>query len=227
MFELVEAIEADDTHDIADELGDVLFQIFFIAALYQASGRFSLETVLERNLQKMIRRHPHVFGSEEAQDPSEVRERWRQIKKQERGEGQHSILDSVPSGLPALMRAFRISERAAGIGFEWDDLDGVMAQVESEWAEFRAEMTPPESVDSNRCNMVMEFGDLLFSMVNVARLAKIHPETALSRSTRKFMLRFKQMESMARDKDQALEDLPREEMENLWQVAKGREKRGS
>ena len=223
MFELVEAVEADDTEAIREELGDVLFQVIFIAALYQESGRFSLESALQQNLEKMIRRHPHVFGTEKAESAAQVKKRWRQIKQQEKGQGVHSILDSVPSGLPALMRAFRISERAAGIGFDWADLDGVMAQVESEWAEFKAEIVSAEPVDSNRPNISMEFGDVLFSLVNVARLARIHPETALSRSTRKFMLRFRQMEIKARETGRALEDLSRDEMEQLWIEAKRNE----
>ena len=220
MFELVEAVEADDTDAVREELGDVVFQVLFIAALYQEGGRITLKSVLEQIIQKMIRRHPHVFGTEHADNTAQVKERWRQIKQQEKGKSDHSILDSIPSGLPALMRAFRISERAAGIGFDWADLDGVMEQVESEWAEFKAEVRTTKENDSNRPNMTMEFGDVLFSMANVARLAHIHPETALSRSTRKFISRFKQMETMARKTGKALEDLTRDEMERLWTAAK-------
>ena len=223
MFELVEAVEQDDTDAIREELGDVLFQLVFIAALFQEAGRFSLESVLEQNLQKMIRRHPHVFGTERAESTPQVKALWRQIKQQEKGAGDQSLLDSVPSGLPALLRAFRVSERAAGIGFDWADLNSVMAQVESEWAEFKAEVSTAEPVDPDRSNMTMEFGDVLFSLVNAARLARIHPETALSRSTQKFMLRFKQMETMAREKGRPLEDLPRDEMERLWVAVKSKE----
>ena len=220
MFELVEAVEADNTEAIEEELGDVLFQVVFLAALYQEAGRFSLESALEHNIQKMIRRHPHVFGTETVENADQVKERWRQIKQQEKGHNPLSILDSVPAGLPAIMRAFRISERAAGIGFDWADLDGVMAQVESEWAEFKAEIGSSGDMDTDRSDMAMEFGDVLFSLVNVARLAHIHPETALSRSTRKFMHRFKAMEAMARKAGQSLETLPRDEMERLWMAAK-------
>ncbi len=223
LFELVEAIEADDTEAIQEELGDVLFQVIFVAALYQEAGRFSLEAVLERNLDKMIRRHPHVFGDERVNNATEVKDRWRKIKQQEKADTDRSVLESVPSGLPALMRSFRLSERAAGIGFDWPDLSGVMQQVESEWREFKDELHASVPSDSGRTRLEMEFGDLLFSMVNVARLANIHPETALLRSTRKFLLRFKQMETMARKSGTPLEDLPRDKMERLWETVKSRE----
>jgi tetrapyrrole methylase family protein/MazG family protein len=221
MYELVEAVEADDTDAIREELGDVLFQVIFLASLYDEMRRFSLEAVVEENLSKMIRRHPHVFGDSRVDSVSEVRSRWREIKRQEKASDDGSVLDSIPSGMPALMRAFRVSERAAGTGFDWPDLAGVMGQVESEWNEFKAEFEMPDTDSGNRENMAMEFGDLLFSMINVARLARIHPETALSRSTQKFTRRFKQMETMARrQRGRALDDLPREEMERLWSAAK-------
>lgn len=219
MFELVEAINSNDPEGVLEELGDVLFQLLFVAHMYQQDGRFSLEQVLERIIQKMIRRHPHVFGSEKVKDASEVKAQWRRIKQQEKG-SQDSLLDAIPSGMPALMRAFRVSERAAGTGFDWDTLEGVMAQTQDEWREFKDEVDKPNAMETNKQKITMELGDVLFSLVNVARLAKVHPETALSRSTQKFIRRFKQMETMAIADHHRLEGLSKDEMEQLWEKAK-------
>ena len=225
VFELVEAIEADDTAEIMEEMGDALFQIFFLMVLYQQEGRFSLTEVLGRNLAKMIHRHPHVFGTDKVESAGQVKERWRQIKAQEKSQNEgtpmNSILDSVPSGLPALMRAYRISERAAGTGFDWDSVEGVVAQTESEWQEFKEELrflSQEASVDLDRAQM--EFGDVLFTMINVARLVGIHPESALSQSTLKFIKRFKKMEAMATEQGRSISDVPRQEMELLWAAVK-------
>lgn len=222
-YELVEAILADNDTAIREELGDVLFQVLFLLSMYQQAGQLTLEEVLAQNLEKMIRRHPHVFGKENIDTAGEVKQRWKEIKQQEKGDSdtRTSLLDSVPAGMPGLMRAYRISERAAAAGFEWDHLGEVIEQVESEWAEFKAELhldQPDVKVDQGKA--VMEFGDVLFSMINVARKAGLHPETALSDSTRKFIGRFQKMEGLAAEKNMRLEDLPREEMESLWRVAK-------
>lgn len=219
MFELVEAINTNDADGVLEELGDVLFQLLFVAHMYQQDGRFSLEQVLERIIQKMVRRHPHVFGSEKVDNAGEVKEQWRRIKQQEKG-SQDSLLDSIPAGMPALMRAYRVSERAAGTGFDWDTLEGVMAQAQEEWSEFKAEVDKPNAIKANKQKITMELGDVLFSLVNVARLAKVHPETALSRSTQKFIRRFKQMETMAAAENHHLEGLSKDEMELLWNKAK-------
>jgi nucleoside triphosphate diphosphatase len=219
MYELVEAIAADERDAVLEELGDVLFQILFVCYLYEQMGHLSFEQVLERIIGKMVHRHPHVFGSEKVATAGEVKVRWRQIKQQEKGV-RSSLLDSVPQGLPALMRAYRISERAAGTGFDWDSLQGVIAQAESEWAEFKAEAGDGGIPPMDQEEAAMELGDVLFTLVNVARLAGIHPETALTRSTRKFIRRFKHMEALAAEKNSTLESLPRDEMERLWQAAK-------
>lgn len=219
MFELVEAIHTNDPDGVLEELGDVLFQLLFVAHMYQQDGQFSLEQVLDRIIQKMIRRHPHVFGSEKVDSAGQVKKQWRRIKQQEKGV-KDSLLDSIPSGMPALMRAFRVSERAAGTGFDWDTLAGVMAQAQEEWGEFKAELDKPDAMAANHQKITMELGDVLFSLVNVARLAKVHPETALSRSTQKFIRRFKQMEAMAAAENHRLEALSKDEMEQLWNSAK-------
>lgn len=217
-YELVEAIAANDTAAIQEELGDVLFQILFLVYLYQQEGRFQFSDVLAQNIGKMIRRHPHVFGTDKVDSAGQVKKRWREIKKEEK-KATGSLMDSVPPGMPALMRAYRISERAVGAGFEWGNLNEVLAQAESEWTEFKHELGR-ESRAIENSNAALEFGDVLFTLINVARWANIHPETALTRSTQKFIQRFKKMESMAARQDRTLETVPRDEMEALWEAVK-------
>lgn len=224
IYELVDAIASDDTKAILEELGDVLFQVFFTAYIYEQDHRFSFPQVLQKIIGKMIHRHPHVFGSEKVETTGEVKKQWQRIKQEEKGK-QHSLLDSIPAGMPALMRAYRISERAAGTGFDWDTLSGVMHQVEQEWAEFSAEVKDAPTGEKAKAKATMEFGDVLFTMVNAARLAGIHPETALSRSTQKFIKRFKYMEARAAGSHMRLESMPRDEMERLWQAAKESERK--
>jgi MazG family protein len=216
IFELFDAIAADNPEEICEELGDVLFQIFFIAGLYQEKGRFSIEDVARLNAEKMTRRHPHVFGKENAQTTETIRERWHQIKMKEKTRApESSILDSVPAGLPALMRAYRISERAARTGFDWPDLSGVMLKVEEEWCEFKSALTKNDSDQT-----ALEFGDLLFTLMNVARFVGVHPATALTASTQKFVRRFKIMEKAASEKGRKIGSLTPEEMDALWKAAK-------
>jgi tetrapyrrole methylase family protein/MazG family protein len=224
VYELVEAVTADDTDAICEELGDVLFQILFLAALYQEEGRFTLAEALDRIHDKMIRRHPHVFGDDKLDSAHQVKQRWRQIKKREKGNAQ-SLLASIPTGMPALMRAYRISERVAGIGFDWEDLSSVMAQTESEWHEFKDEINrkAPLSDEANN-DVAMEFGDVLFTMVNVARLSGVHPERSLIGAIQKFIGRFQQMEAMAARKGRDLDMYTRDDLEQMWQQVKTREK---
>ncbi len=225
MYELVEAITADDTDAICEELGDVIFQILFLAIMYQEQGRFTLSESLEQIREKMIRRHPHVFGREKADSARMVKQRWRQIKKREKGNSQ-SLLASVPTGMPALMRAYRISERAAGIGFDWEDLPSVMAQAELEWTEFKEEIDrAADSLDEHHTDTAMEFGDVLFTLVNVARLAGVHPERSLIRSIQKFISRFQRMEIMAAEQKRDLEAFERQDLERMWKRVKDEEKR--
>ncbi|NJL59265.1 MAG: nucleoside triphosphate pyrophosphohydrolase [Desulfobacteraceae bacterium] len=219
VHELVEAIRSRDIENICEELGDVLFLVFFVANLFGEQGKFDIYDVLSLNLEKMIGRHPHVFGTDTVENAEEVRQRWHQLKKKEKNhDSDKSLMDSVPTSLPALMRAYRISERAARIGFDWDDLSGVMRKTEEEWNEFKAELGKAESDQSN--NSSSEFGDILFTLVNVARFAKVHPETALAESVAKFEKRFRYMEKAALTRGMQLESVPREDMEKLWDQAK-------
>lgn len=220
VYELVEAVTQDDTEAIREELGDVVFQILFLAFLYQEQGRFALNEALDTIREKMIRRHPHVFGQDSVNDTHEVRQRWRQLKKQEKHPSQ-SLLATVPEGMPALMRAYRISERAAGAGFDWQNLAAVMDQAELEWKEFKVEILDSATSSAGEPgNAAMEFGDVLFTLVNVARLAGMHPEQSLIRSIQKFIRRFQSMERMAVEQNKDLEDFSREDLERLWDRAK-------
>ena len=226
VYELVDAIESKSTEDVCEELGDVLFQILFIAHLYQKAGHFGLQDAARLNIRKMIRRHPHVFGQETAATSEEVRQRWHTIKMTEKNHaGNTGLLDSVPSGLPALIRAYRISERAARAGFDWKTISGVMEKVEEEWAEFKSEVDKlPQSglqPDSKaREKLSLEFGDVLFTLVNVARFAKLHPETSLADATRKFEKRFNHMEQAIVQNGQQIDAVSYSELNELWERAK-------
>lgn len=216
MYELIAAIESKNPDDVCEELGDVLFHILFIARTFQEMGQFDITEVSRRTTEKMIRRHPHVFGDETVDDAEEVKARWHQIKMEEKNQAQtSSILDSVPKKLPALMRAYRISSRAAKVGFDWNDALEVMIKVEEEFSELKSALA-----EKNRANVILEFGDVLFTLVNVARFAQIHPEPALVSAIKKFEKRFKHMEQAILENGKNLESLPQSEMEVFWEDAK-------
>lgn len=221
MYELVDAIEKNNPDHVCEELGDVLFHVFFIAQLFEESGNFNIETVAARNVQKMTRRHPHVFGSTPLESAEEVLRQWHTIKTAEKKPGSGgSLLDSLPSKLPALMRAYQISERVAKAGFDWNDMQGVLTKVEEEWGELKSAIRDDDSAGSNRRNVALEFGDLLFTLVNVARFAHIHPESALADATQKFEARFRQMERLLAAADKPLASLSEKEMDLFWERAK-------
>lgn len=222
MHELLEAIQLEQPEEICKELGDVLFQLVFIVQLYRESELFDFQDVVRHNIEKMIRRHPHVFGDEHLTSVQEIKKRWNQIKRQERQdttdalpESNPSLLDSVPAKLPPLLRAYRISERAAAAGFDWDDMAGVMDKVEEEWEEFK------QAIDGQNAEHVSEeFGDLLFTMTNVARFAGVHPETALTHAINKFETRYRHMEKLLSEAGKMLDSISREDVDRLWNMAK-------
>ena len=225
MYELVDAIASGDPGAVLEELGDVLFQIVFIAVLFEETGDFGIQDVVAANIEKMIRRHPHVYGNEKLDTSEQVRQRWHQIKAMEKKrDDRASLLDSVPDKLPALMKAYRISERAARTGFDWDDMQGVTDKVEEEWSEFKEALGAHAETDSpdndDRRDMAMEFGDLLFTLTNVARFAHIHPETSLNDAIWKFKKRFNYMETVLRQKGSSMDAASRREMDHLWNEAK-------
>lgn len=217
VYELLDAVESGDFEHIREELGDVLFLIVFLVRLFEEQGRFGLEGVVEGSSQKMIRRHPHVFGNDRVSSADEVKQRWHEIKKTEKHPGIVSVLDAVPSRLPALLRASQISERAARSGFDWDDVSGVIHKVEEEWNELKAELNGPPSDKVSE-----EYGDVLFALVNVARFANVHPETALSGAIRKFEKRFKYLEKQVSESGKPMASFTAEKLDQLWEAAKVR-----
>ena len=221
VFELVDAIESKDPDGVCEELGDVLFHILFLSELFREMGHFDIKDVIDFNVDKMTRRHPHVFGNERVDSVEEVRARWHQIKKEEKSLAKKaSILDSVPAGFPSLMRAYRVSERAAKTGFDWNDISGVMQKVEEEWSELKTVLKRENRSPKDQDLLSLEFGDVLFTLVNVARFAHIHPETALRNSTKKFEKRFKYMEKLITESRRNIESVPQEEKDELWEEAK-------
>jgi MazG family protein len=222
MYELVDAIASGNAQAVCEELGDVVFQVLFLAELYAETGAFDLDAVVERNLEKMIRRHPHVFGGAKVESTEAIRENWHAIKKEEQKASHHeetSLLDSIPASLPALMRSYRVSERAARTGFDWNNLAEVMTKVEEEWDEFKvAAQTAGDAHSRNEA--AIEFGDIIFTLSNVARFMKFHPETALTAAINKFERRFRCMEKAFRHQGQDLESASREEMDRAWEAAK-------
>jgi len=221
MYELVEAIESGDPRLVCEELGDVLFHIVFLSGLFEENGHFTLDDAADLNRQKMTRRHPHVFGNESVQNSEEVRQRWHQIKMTEKKTAtEGSLLDSVPSKMPALMRAYRVSERVGRYGFDWDDISEVIQKAEEEWLELKSELSLARQKSDNQEQVALEFGDVMFTLVNVARFARIHPETALNSSLKKFEKRFQYMEKVLSERGDRIDTVSRQELEHLWELAK-------
>ena len=220
-YELMDAVESGDPMEVCGELGDVLFHIFFLVSLFREMGHFDIKDVVNLNVKKMIHRHPHVFGNDTVDSADEVKKRWYKIKMEEKGlSSETSILDSIPSNLPALMRAYRISERAARTGFDWEDMSGVLEKVEEEWSELKTVLIKQKQSQENYTRVVLEFGDVLFTLVNVARFANIHPETALRDSTKKFERRFRYMEKRISKGQKDIRSISQEEKDILWEQAK-------
>ena len=211
------AIDNGDWGEIAEELGDLLFQIAFIGRLAEEAGAFSLSQVVDRVHHKMVARHPHVFGDESLADAQAVRQAWERRKLKEEP-GRASLLAGVPTSLPALLAAYRLTQKAAGVGFDWPDAGAVLKKVDEETAELRDALAV-----GNRDAMREEVGDLLFTLANLARKLDLDPEAALAGTNRKFRHRFGQVEKglAARGKNTAEATL--EEMDALWEAAKGEE----
>jgi tetrapyrrole methylase family protein/MazG family protein len=189
MYELVDAIESDDADSVREELGDVLFHIIFISRLFQEKGAFGIDDVTRDIAAKMIRRHPHVFGTDKVENTKEVRQNWQKIKQNEKKTSEkRDIIDSVPRRMPALMRAYQIGERTARYGFNRENRQHSMAALESEFERLK------QTIESNDPDRTLnDFGGYLLSLVNLARLLKIHPETALSAAVRAYEKRFREM----------------------------------
>ncbi|MDD9303775.1 MAG: nucleoside triphosphate pyrophosphohydrolase [Desulfobacter sp.] len=218
-YELEEAIVNQDLENIIEELGDVLFQVLFILEIYTRNKDFRFSEVIDGVAQKMIRRHPHVYGDSDIDSEEALNRQWEKIKCQEKKQagkgGRPSALDGVPKGMPGLLRALMVSKSAVKAGFEWENIDQILETAKSEISEFEAALEKGDKDES-----MMEFGDILFSLVNVARFAGFHPETALYRSTSKFEGRFRTMEAALKKERQDLKKMSLDQKEAHWQRAK-------
>ena len=223
-YELLAAMDRpDDQSNYVEELGDVLLQVMFQCVMAEQEGRFSFDDVANAISDKLVRRHPHVFGDVDAQDPATVLRNWEQIKQQEhRKEARHSALDGVPSTLPALLKAQRSQEKAARVGFDWKDAKGPLAKIREEIAELE-EAVATSSDTSLDEHVKEELGDLLFSVTNLARHLKADSESALEGSTAKFARRFRAVEAGAKAVGRDLKSMTLEEMDALWDKAKDAE----
>ncbi len=213
MYELADAIESDRAEDVQEELGDVLFHIVFMTRLFQETGQFSIYDVAQEITDKMIRRHPHVFGTARVDNCDAVKHNWHKIKKDEKKQGKKkSVIDSVPKRLPALMRTYQICERTARSGFDWKDAESLLKKLASELNELKQAWKGKQEE-----RIAQEFGNLLFDLVNLARFLKIHPETALSGALKTFEKRFRQMEKRVCEGGTNFESLSQAEIEQIWQ----------
>lgn len=214
-YEVAAAIDARDDVNLREELGDLLLQVVFHSQIGHDEGRFDFDAVAREVSTKLVRRHPHVFGSDQCADAAEVLRKWDDIKRAEKGNVAESALDGLPKGLPALMRAQKVQKKAAKVGFDWDDAAPVFAKVREELAEVEAALGDPEKLED-------EIGDVLFSVVNLARKLKIDAEPALHRATEKFSGRFRVVETLARERGIVLEGLPLADLDKMWDEVKAR-----
>lgn len=214
VYELCDALLAEDNQNIKKELGDVLLHVLFYSKIGEEKEEFDIVDVADSLNSKLIYRHPHVFGEIHADTPHEVELNWEQIKLKEK-DGNKSVLSGVPVTLPPLIKAYRVQEKAANVGFDWEKPSDVWEKVKEEIAEFEHEVESGEA-DDREC----EFGDLLFSLVNAARLYKIHPDSALEKTNKKFIRRFNYIESKAKEAGKPIKEMTLGEMEELWNEAK-------
>ena len=213
-YELCDAIMKKDTKEIKKELGDVLLHIVFYSKIASETNDFDIADVCNSLCDKLIFRHPHVFGEGNAKSAGEVEQSWEQIKQKEK-DGNKSVLAGVPDALPALIKCYRIQDKARNVGFDWKEKEDIWHKVEEELNEFKDEVHA-----MNQEKMEEEFGDLIFSMINAARLYKINPENALERCNRKFIRRFNHIEKRTKEENKELSQLSLEEMDAYWDEAK-------
>lgn len=213
-YELIEAIENKDPESIKEELGDLILQIVFHSQIAKEQGNFDINDVIDSIINKMINRHPHVFGEAEYKTAEEVLNQWEERKKEE-GKFGSSILEGIPISLPSLLRAYKIQSRVAKVGFDWDNVDGIIDKINEELREVQEAIK-----EGKRAKIEEEIGDLLFSIVNLARFFKIDPETALRKTNKKFEKRFKGLEKIAQQKGKSLKDMTLSEMDSLWKEIK-------
>lgn len=214
-FELAEALLKGDKKEISKELGDVLLHVIFYAKIGSETNDFDIHDVCENLANKLVYRHPHVFGEHKGvEDAGQVTKLWEQIKQTEK-DGNKSVLSGVPHSLPSLIKAYRIQDKARGVGFDWEERADVWKKVKEEIAEFEDEV---ENMDADKAEA--EFGDLMFSLINAARLYKINPDNALERTNHKFISRFNYLEEKTLKQGRDLKDMTLEEMDEIWEEAK-------
>ena len=226
-YELLAAMDRpDDRANYVEELGDVLLQVMFQCVMAEQEGRFTFDDVANAISDKLVHRHPHVFGSADAKDSATVLRNWEQIKQMEhRKEARHSALDGVPAALPALLKAQRTQEKAARVGFDWRDADGPTEKVEEELGELKAEVAARASAKpADSVRVKEELGDLVFAVCNLARHLGVDAESAAEGATAKFSRRFRAVEAAAKERGRSLRDMTLEEMDALWDEAKGAER---
>jgi len=215
MYELADAILKNDMQEVKKELGDVMLHLVFYAKIGSEKGDFDMTDVLNSICDKLISRHPHIYGDVEVSGEEEVKQNWEKLKLKE---GKKSVLEGVPVSLPAMVKATRIQEKARGVGFDWDNKDQVFAKVQEELEELRVEV-----VEGDKTKIEQEFGDLLFSMINYARFLDVSPENALERTNQKFIHRFQYLEGKAEAMGKSLAEMTLSEMDVFWNEAKRQE----
>ncbi|MFC2467920.1 MAG: nucleoside triphosphate pyrophosphohydrolase [Capnocytophaga endodontalis] len=211
-YELGDAILSNDLQEVKKELGDLLLHIVFYAKIGSETNSFNIADVANGVCEKLIERHPHIYGDMQVNNEEDVKRNWEKIKLKE---GNKSVLGGVPKSLPALVKATRIQDKAAGVGFDWDNIDDVFEKIKEEIDELHAEVKAQQ-----QSNIESEFGDVLFSLINYARFLKVNPEDALERTNRKFITRFQYLEEKATAQGKSLKDMTLQEMETYWQEAK-------
>lgn len=214
VYELADALMKNDRMNICKELGDVLLHVVFYAKIGSETGDFDIKDVCDKLCDKLIFRHPHVFGEVKADTAEQVTENWEQIKLKEK-DGNKSVLSGVPDALPALIKAYRIQDKARNVGFDWEERTQVWEKVKEEIAEFEQEV---DRMDKEKAEA--EFGDVMFSLINAARLYKINPDNALERTNQKFIRRFNYLEAHTIKEGRNLKDMTLEEMDAIWNEAK-------
>ena len=218
MYELGDAILDNDLNEVKKELGDVMMHLVFYARIAEEQGAFDVVDVLNGVCEKLISRHPHIYGDVNVDNEEDVKRNWEQLKLKE---GNKSVLAGVPRSLPALVKAYRIQDKVRGVGFDWEEKQQVWQKVEEELEEFKQEfdVTANETLDAEKAEA--EFGDLLFSLVNYARFIGINPENALERTNKKFIKRFNHLEARAKESGKQLKEMTLAEMDIFWEEAKG------
>jgi XTP/dITP diphosphohydrolase len=212
-YELSDAVLDKNLNEVRGEIGDLMLHLVFYSKIGDEQNAFDVADVLEAICDKLVHRHPHIYGDTEAATEEEVKRNWEKLKLKE---GKKSVLEGVPKSLPAMVKASRIQEKAKGVGFDWDNREQVWAKVQEELGELQEELF----ANADRDKIESEFGDVLFSLINYARFIGINPEDALEKTNRKFIYRFQHLESMAAKNGKALNDMTLEEMDVFWEEAK-------